>query len=70
MIAFNMKIFVNIAEIRVERINKIPTVVGYCYNFFFRIVERINKIPTVVGYNRKLSFEHVERINKIPTVVG
>ena len=28
MIAFNMKIFVNIAEIRVERINKIPTVVG------------------------------------------
>ena len=29
MIAFNMKIFVNIAEIRVERINKIPTVVGF-----------------------------------------
>ena len=51
MIAFNMKIFVNIAEIRVERINKIPTVVGIILGFAITYVERINKIPTVVGSN-------------------
>ena len=70
MIAFNMKIFVNIAEIRVERINKIPTVVGPISLFCFICVERINKIPTVVGTNRENIFADVERINKIPTVVG